>query len=88
MKSSARGTRISNAEVEVQGVLKESLWLLVRGREYVLPFTLYPWFKTANVSTLQHVKLLHGHHLYWPDLDVDVDLAALEHPERYPLKFR
>ena len=25
------------------------------------------------------------HHLYWPDLDVDLAVESLAHPERYPL---
>ena len=86
MKSSARGARTSGAEV--QGVLKEGLWMLIRGREYFLSFAGHPWLRTASLAALQRVKLLHGHHLYWPDLDVDVDLESLEHPERYPLVFQ
>jgi len=86
MKSSGRGTRTSG--IEVQGVLKQGVWLLVRGHEYFLPFTRYPWFKKAHRSAIQHVKLLHGRHLYWPDLDVDLALESLEHPERYPLAYR
>ena len=86
MKASAHGRRIAGAEV--QGVLKDGLWLLVRGREYFLPFALYPWLRMASVSVLQHVKLLHDHHLYWPELDVDVELESLEHPDRYPLTYR
>ena len=86
MRSSKRGARTSG--VDVQGVLKEGVWILVKGHEYFLPFTAYPWFKRASVSALQHVTLLHGRHLHWPDLDVDIDLASLEHPERYPLIFR
>jgi len=86
MKSSKRGTHISG--VEVQGVLKDGVWLLVHGREYFLPFTLYPWFKKASLSTVQKVKLLHGRHLYWPALDVDIEVDALEHPERYPVMYR
>jgi len=31
------------------------------------------------------VRLMHQAHLYWPDLDVDLDIASLEHPKRYPL---
>jgi hypothetical protein len=23
-------------------------------------------------------------HLYWPDLDVDLSVDSIEHPERYP----
>jgi len=30
--------------------------------------------------------LLHGFHLYWPDLDVDLEIDNLENPEKYPLK--
>ena len=25
---------------------------------------------------------------HWPDLDIDIELEALQHPERFPLKFR
>jgi hypothetical protein len=25
-------------------------------------------------------------HFYWPDLDVDLTVDIIEHPERYPLK--
>jgi hypothetical protein len=34
------------------------------------------------------VHLLRGRHLHWVDLDVDLDLDSLEHPEHYPLKHR
>lgn len=86
MKSSASGARISKAEV--QGVLKDGVWMLIQNREYFLAFAEHPWLRTASLSALQRVKLLHGHHLYWPDLDVDLDIESLEHPERYPLIFR
>ena len=86
MKSSARGVRTSR--VEVQGVLKDGLWMLIQGREYFLSFAGHPWLETASLSALQRVKLLHGRHLYWPELDVDLDVESLEHPERYPLVFR
>ena len=86
MTSSGRGKRTSR--VEVQGVLRDGVWLLVKGREFFLPFALYPWLKKTNLSAIQRVKLLHGRHLYWPELDVDVALESLQHPERYPLTYR
>ena len=86
MKSSGNGRRTSGAEV--QGVLKRGVWLLVRGREYFLPFSRYPWFKGARLSVIRRLRLLHGNHLYWPDLDVDLALESLEYPERYPLTYR
>lgn len=86
MGPAGHGARVFGAEI--QGVLKRGVWLLVRGREYFLPFNRYPWFKGVRSSAIQHVKLLHGGHLYWPDLDVDLVLESLEHPERYPLTYR
>ena len=44
-----------------------------------------PWFRRAALEQVFRVELLHGEHLYWPDLDVDLDLDRIEHPERYPL---
>jgi len=32
-----------------------------------------------------NVELPHPHHLYWPDLDVDLAVESIEHPERFPL---
>jgi len=37
---------------------------------------------------LFNVELSHGQHLYWPELDVDLDLDRIEHPENYPLVAR
>jgi hypothetical protein len=34
------------------------------------------------------VEFSHGRHLYWPDLDVDLDLERIEHPEKFPLVAR
>jgi hypothetical protein len=34
---------------------------------------------------LMRVELPSDHHLYWPDLDVDLAVESLTHPERFPL---
>lgn len=83
MKSSAPGKNTSH--VEVQGITRHGIWLYVKGREFFLPFEDYPWFRDAKISAVHNVRLQHQFHLHWPDLDVDLDLASLEHPERYPL---
>ena len=72
----------------VVGISKHGFWLHVRGEEYFLPFKAFPWFKEAKVGSLLKVKLLHKEHLYWPDLDVDLELESLRHPEKYPLTYR
>ena len=90
MKSSALGKSISKgtSQAEVQDVSRFGLWLYVNEREYFLPYEKYPWFKDAKVSEVYNLRFLHGHHLHWPDLDVDLELESLEHPEKYPLTYR
>ena len=90
MKSSALGKSISKGTsgAEVQDVSRFGLWLYVNGKEYFLPYEEYPWFKNAKVSAVYNLQFHHGYHLRWPDLDVDLELESLEHPEEYPLTFR
>ena len=83
MKLSALGK--STSQVEIQEISKHGIWIYVKGREYFLSYKDYPWFQEAKVSEVYKVQLLHGMHLYWPDLDVDLELEALQYPEKYPL---
>jgi len=53
--------------------------------EHFLPYESYPWFLNATIKQIYNVKLLFGFHLRWPDLDIDLELDALKHPESYPL---
>jgi hypothetical protein len=50
-----------------------------------LPFEQFPWFKNATVRQISDIQLLHGEHLYWPTLDVDLSFNIVEHPEKYKL---
>ncbi len=83
MKSESIGTDTS--VVEVLNVSPHGLWLMVGEKEYFLDFNSFPWFRRASVDQLFRVELLHAEHLYWPDLDVDLDLDRIENPEKYPL---
>ncbi len=51
-------------------------------------FKEFPWFREASIDQITKVELPSPHHLYWPDLDADVAVESLEHPERYPLVSR
>jgi len=62
--------------------------LFVAGREYFLDFDHFPWFREASMAQIFNVEFSHGHHLYWPDLDVDLDLNRIENPENFPLVAR
>jgi hypothetical protein len=83
MKSENIGAGIS--AVEILNVSPHGFWLLTGGREYFLGADDFPWFQSATLQQLFHVELLHSEHLYWPELDVDLDLERIAHPEKFPL---
>ena len=83
MKSRAPGR--STSEVEVTDISKHGFWLLLGDKEFFLPFQEFPWFKKATVSAILKVELLDPGHLHWPDLDVDLAVESIEHPEKFPL---
>lgn len=83
MKSAAPGQSTSPAEVT--NVSPHGFWLFVGERELFVPFKEFPWFREASVRELTNVQLPSPHHLYWPDLDIDLAVESIEHPEKYPL---
>ena len=50
-------------------------------RDYFLDFESFPWFKKVKVNQIFNMTLLHGHHLFGNELDVDLDVASLDQPE-------
>lgn len=82
MRSAQRGRRTS--EVEVTNISPHGLWLLLGDRELFLPFDKFPWFRDAPIAKVVRVQLPSSDHLYWPDLDVDLAVESIEHPERFP----
>jgi len=78
------GTAIS--EAEVTHISRHGFWVMLDERELFLPFEEFPWFVDAAVGAILNVQRPQPHHLRWPDLDVDLTVDSIEHPERYPLK--
>jgi hypothetical protein len=83
MRSPTPGSNTSKPDIVIAS--KHGFWLVLDSTEYFLPFEKFPWFKGATESELRDVELLHGDHLYWPSLDVDLTLATIEEPEKYEL---
>jgi hypothetical protein len=83
MRSSKRG-RSTSASVE--NISSFGIWLLVKGREYFLSYEAYPYFKDQTLRAIQGVQLLHGNHLHWKGLDIDLEIDNLENPEKYTLQ--
>jgi hypothetical protein len=78
----------STSQVEVTNISQHGFWLLLDDDELFLPFKDFPWFKSAPVEAILRLERPRPGHLYWPDLDVDLSVESIEHPERYPLKSR
>lgn len=71
--------------VEVLNISPHGFWLLIQEREYFLAFEHFPWFRQASIEAILNVQLPQPHHLYWPQLDVDLELDAIISPQNYPL---
>jgi hypothetical protein len=71
--------------VEVTNVSVHGFWLFVADRELFVSFAQFPWFRDAAIGPLTNVQLPSPHHLYWPELDIDLAVESIEHPEKYPL---
>jgi len=85
MKLSKRGKDIS---VSVENITPLGVWLFVKEKEYFLSYKDFPYFRDQTLSSIQNVQLLHGYHLYWPELDVDLEIDNIENPQKYPLRSR
>ena len=78
----------STLDVEVTNVSTHGFWLMLGTEELFVPFSQFPWFKDAPIAKLMNVELPQPHHLYWPDLDVDLAVESIRHPEKFPLVAR
>jgi hypothetical protein len=75
----------ATSTAEVTNISKHGFWMLIDDREHFLPFDEFPWFKRAPVEAILRIERPAPGHLRWPELDVDLALDSIEHPERYPL---
>lgn len=83
MTSATLGTDTS--AVEVTQISKHGFWILLRDEELFLPFSEFPWFRDAAVGKILNVELPSANHLYWPELDIDLAVDSIRHPEHFPL---
>ena len=83
MKTVLRGKNTS--AVEVTNVSQHGFWIFIGDREVFASFADFPWFEQATIRDLTTVELPSPHHLYWLELDIDLAVDSLDHPDRYPL---
>ncbi len=82
-RSETRG--VNTSSVEIANIDAHGVWVFVCGKEYFLPHADFPWFKRAALEDVLAVELLHGNHLHWPKLDVDLTIESIEDPGKFPL---
>ena len=75
-------------DVEVTNVSSHGFWVMLEAEELFVPFSEFPWFRDAPIARLTNVKRPLPHHLYWPDLDVDLAVESIRHPGKFPLVAR
>jgi len=86
MKSALPGNSIFPAEVT--NISCNGIWMLIDNQEMFLSFEHFPWFKDASIKKVLHVEMPSRHHLYWPELDIDLDVNSILYPENFPLVSR
>jgi len=75
----------STSAAEVTNVSQHGFWLLLDEEERFLPFEQFPWFAEASIAQLTNVERPLPHHLYWPDLDIDLHVESIDSPGSFPL---
>ena len=80
-----KGNAISASVLMInnQGVI-----ISVEGNDYFLSYNRVPWLKDATVRNILNIKMSGKNAVEWPDLDIDLEIDSLKHPERYPLVMR
>ncbi len=85
MISSKNGT--GTLEYEITNIERFGIWLLADDKEYYIKFEDYPSLKKASVEQLLNLKRIGPSQFRWPDIDEDIELEALEDPEKYVLRY-
>ena len=79
-KNNSASTSVSVLMINAQGIM-----LSVLGHDYFLSYNRIPWMQDAPIRSVLNVQMSGPEAIEWPDLDVDLEIDSLRHPERYPL---
>ena len=79
-KNNFNNTSASVLMINAQGIM-----LSVCGHDYFLSYNRVPWMQDAPIRSVLNVQMSGPEAIEWPDLDIDLEIDSLRHPERYPL---
>ncbi len=80
LKNNLQSTSVSVLMINGQG-----MFLSVKGQDYFISYNRIPWLRDARISSVLNVRMSGRDSIEWPELDVDLEIESLRHPERYPL---
>ena len=69
----------------ITSIASFGFWILSNEKEYFVSFADYPEFKKANIQSIFNVEQLSPNQLRWNELDIDIELDALENPSAFPM---
>ena len=76
----SQSTSVGVLMINAQGIM-----ISVDGNDYFLSYNRVPWMEDASIRSVLNVKKEGRSGITWPDLDVELEIESLRHPERYPL---
>jgi hypothetical protein len=83
---SSRPLGTTSSDIEVTNISSHGVWILAGTKELFMSYEDFPWFRDVPIGKILHVEEPSPGHFYWPELDVDVGIDTIEHPDRFPLK--
>lgn len=78
-------SNINSILASVLMINAQGIMISVAGNDYFLSYNRIPWMKDASIKSVLNVRMSGQNAIEWPDLDVDLEIESLKHPERYPL---
>jgi len=72
---------------KVTNIERFGIRLLADDKEYYIKFNDYPAFKKASIDQILNIQRISPTQFRWPDIDEDIELEALEQPEKYILRY-
>lgn len=80
LRSSSQDTSVCVLMINDNGLM-----ISVQGQDYFLSYNRIPWMRNASIADALNVQMSGRNAIEWPNLDVDLEIESLKHPERYPL---
>lgn len=76
---------LQHTSVAVLMINSQGMMLSVQGQDYFVSYNRVPWLRDARISSALNVRMSGPRAIEWPELDVDLEIESLKHPERYLL---